>query len=77
MSSHSDHGGESPPLPVVSQLLHELVLPLEAAINLLYLIRVTESDATARNRFVALAEAQLQEIAQIMAKYTLSSSPPM
>jgi hypothetical protein len=57
----------------VSHLLNDLVGPLEAVMNLLYLIRVSGSDTEVREQFIKVAEDKLQEIVQIMQRYDPAS----
>jgi len=44
-------------------------MPIEAVINLLYLIRASGTDVEVHDRFIAAAEGKMQEIVQIMKKY--------
>jgi len=52
----------------ISQLLNKLALPLEAAINILYLMRVTAPHGELHDRLVSVAEQKLQDIVEIMKK---------
>ncbi|HYK34934.1 hypothetical protein [Alloacidobacterium sp.] len=53
----------------LTHLLDELTMPIEAVINLLYLIRASGTDVEVHDRFIAAAEGKMQEIVQIMKKY--------
>ena len=65
-----EHPGDNDRTKItVASLLNELATPLEAAINVLYLIRASYSDAELHGRLVVIAEQKLQEIVQIMKKY--------
>ena len=73
MGSQSRGGADRHTAAPISRLLNDLVGPLEATINLLYLIRVSGADAEIRDRFVIVAEDKLQEIVKIMRQYDPSS----
>jgi hypothetical protein len=69
MGSQPANHTARPAAVAVSHLVDDLVAPLEAVVNLLYLIRISGSDAEARERFAILAETKMQEIVQIMKRH--------